>query len=42
MGELYETDIEEIRWDDVVWIDVAEDWDKWRNIVNKVMNFHFP
>jgi len=28
VGELYETDNEEIGWDGVVWIDVAGDRDK--------------
>jgi hypothetical protein len=33
MGELYETDIEEIGWYGVIWIDVVGDRDKWRPFV---------
>jgi hypothetical protein len=24
------------------WIDVSEDWDRWRALVNAVMNIRFP
>jgi hypothetical protein len=30
------------RWDGVDWIDVAQDRDQWRALVNKVMNFRVP
>jgi hypothetical protein len=32
-------DLREIRWDDMDWIDLAQDRDQWRALVNKVMNF---
>jgi hypothetical protein len=31
-------DLREIRWDDVDWIDMAQDRDQWRALVNTVMN----
>ena len=31
-------DLREIGWECVVWIDVAEDSDKWRNLVHAVNN----
>jgi transposase len=30
--------LREIRWDGMVWIDVAQDKDQWRAFVNTVMN----
>jgi hypothetical protein len=35
-------DLKEIRLDDVDWIDVAQDRDQWRALVNTVMNFWVP
>jgi hypothetical protein len=35
-------DIREIRWDGVEWIDMAQDRDKWRTLVNKVLNLRVP
>jgi hypothetical protein len=32
----------EIRWDGMDWIDLAEDKDQWRALVNRVMNFWVP
>jgi hypothetical protein len=32
----------EIGWDGVDWIGLAQDWDKWRAIVNVVMNLQVP
>jgi hypothetical protein len=34
-----EMDLREIGWD---WIDLAQDRDKWRALVNAVMNLRFP
>jgi hypothetical protein len=34
--------IREIGWDGVDWIDVAEDRDQWRALVNTVMNLRVP
>jgi hypothetical protein len=31
-------DLREIGWDDVDWIDMAQDRDKWRALVNTVLN----
>jgi hypothetical protein len=31
-------DLEEIGWDDADWIDVVQDRDQWRALVNMVMN----
>jgi hypothetical protein len=35
-------DLGEIRWGGVVWIDVAQDRDRWRALVNTVMNPRLP
>jgi hypothetical protein len=35
-------DLREIRWDGVDWIDLAEDRDQWRALVNTVMNLVVP
>jgi hypothetical protein len=32
----------EIRWDGVDWIGLAQDRDKWRALVNAVMNLRVP
>jgi hypothetical protein len=34
--------IREIRWDDMDWIDLAQDRDQWRALVNTVMNLRVP
>jgi len=33
---------EGIGWEGVDWINLAQDWDKWRAVVSVVMNFRFP
>jgi hypothetical protein len=35
-------DLREIGWDGVDWIDLAQDRDQWRAVVNTVMNFRVP
>jgi hypothetical protein len=35
-------DLREIGWDDVHWVDLAQDRDQWRALVNSVMNLRVP
>jgi hypothetical protein len=35
-------DLRKIEWYDMEWIDVAEDRDQWRALVNRVMNLRVP
>jgi hypothetical protein len=35
-------DLREIRWDGVDWIDMAQDRDQWRALVNTVLNLRAP
>jgi hypothetical protein len=35
-------DLREIGWGDMAWIDLAQDRDQWRTLVNTVINFQFP
>jgi hypothetical protein len=35
-------DLREIEWDDMHWIDLAQDRDQWRALVNTVMNLRVP
>jgi hypothetical protein len=35
-------DLREIGWDGVVWVDLAQDRDQWRALVNTVMNLRVP
>jgi hypothetical protein len=35
-------DLGEIGWDGMDWIDLAQDRDKWRALVNTVMNLRIP
>jgi hypothetical protein len=35
-------DLGEIGWDCVDWVDLAQDRDQWRSLVNTVMNFRVP
>jgi hypothetical protein len=34
--------IDRIRWDSMDWIDLAQDMDQWRAVVNTVMNLRAP
>jgi hypothetical protein len=36
------TDLREIGWDSMDWIDLAQDRDQWRALVNAVMNLWVP
>jgi hypothetical protein len=36
------TDLGEIGWDDVDWNGLAQDKDRWRALVNAVLNFRVP
>jgi hypothetical protein len=35
-------DLVEVRWSDVDWIGLAQDRDKWRALVNSVLNLRVP
>jgi hypothetical protein len=35
-------DITEIGWDGVDWIDMAQDGDQWRALVNTILNLRVP
>jgi hypothetical protein len=35
-------DLREIGWDGVNWIDLAQDMDQWKTLVNTVMNLRIP
>jgi hypothetical protein len=35
-------DLREIGWDGMSWIDLGQDRDQWKALVNKVMNFRVP
>jgi hypothetical protein len=42
MGEQYEIDFREIGWDGMGWIDLAQDRDQWRALVNTAINLRVP
>jgi hypothetical protein len=41
-GSLKKIDLREVGWDGVDWIDLAQDRDQWRSLVNTVMNLRVP
>jgi hypothetical protein len=42
MGDNIKIYLREIGWDDMDWIDLAQDRDRWRALVNTVMNLRVP
>jgi hypothetical protein len=38
----FKIDLGEIGWSGMDWIDLAQDRDQWRALVNTVMNLHVP
>jgi hypothetical protein len=42
VGGKYYKDLREIGWDIMDWIDLAQDRDQWRALVNTVMNSRLP
>jgi hypothetical protein len=40
--ENFNIDLREIGWDGVDWVDLAQDRDQWRALVNTVMNLRVP
>jgi hypothetical protein len=41
-GDNIKMDLREIGWDCVDWLDLAQDRDQWRALVNTVMNLRVP
>ena len=35
-------DLQEVRWEDMDWTDLAQDGDRWQALVNAVMNLRVP
>jgi hypothetical protein len=40
--DIIKMDLREIGWDGMDWIDLAQDRDQWRALVNAVMNLRLP
>jgi hypothetical protein len=40
--DIIRIDLVEIGWDDMHWIGLAEDSDKWKTLVNSVLNLQVP
>jgi hypothetical protein len=40
--DIIKMDIREIRWDGMNWIDMAQDRDQWRALMNTVLNLWAP
>jgi hypothetical protein len=41
-GKAIKMDLREIGWDGVDWIDIAQDRNQWRALVNTVLNLRVP
>jgi len=39
---ILKTDLKEIGWEGIYWIDLAQDRDKWWNSMNSAVKFHVP
>jgi hypothetical protein len=42
LHQIYKMDLREIGWDGMDWIDLARNGDRWRDVVNTVMNLLVP
>jgi hypothetical protein len=42
MGGYIKMNIQKMGWDGMDWIELAQDRDRWRTVVNAVMNFRVP
>jgi hypothetical protein len=40
--DIIKIDLRKIGWDDMAWIDLAQDRDQWRALANTVMNLRVP
>jgi hypothetical protein len=38
----YKMDLRDIRWDGVDWINMAQDMDQWRTLVNMILSLRVP
>jgi hypothetical protein len=41
-GDNFKTDIAEVRWKGLEWIDLAQDRDSWPALVNAIIKFRVP
>jgi hypothetical protein len=35
-------DLQEVGWEDMDWIDLVQDWDRWQALVNVVIRLRIP
>jgi hypothetical protein len=38
----FKMDLQEVMWGDMDWIDLAQDRDRWQELLNAVINLHVP